>query len=47
MAEQEVKLSVNGGWMHLFDVKCGVGMANYLNVLQAILLGLILWRVWQ
>lgn len=53
MAEQEVSLTHEGGWQHLLNIafntaNTNVALAtiNVWLVLQTILLGLILWRVW-
>ena len=46
MSEQYVSLTHNGGWKFLFDIAWSVSCANFWNLLQTVLLGLILWRMW-
>ena len=45
MSEQHVSLTHNGGWKFLFDIAWSVSCANFWNLLQTVLLGLILWRL--
>ena len=45
MSEQYVSLTHSGGWKLLLDIAWSVSCANFWNLLQTVLLGLILWRL--